>query len=211
MGAFWTLAALSMLATPPAAPPPAAPPPADHYSAPHPEPVLGPGVSEDVVPAGAFSLVTTTYVPRPGALAVPHAGPVYPTLTLRWRPADSRWRLELIDNGGSLTLRAEGNHCFLTSRYLSYAVAPGEEPLFDQIRASFGTVVNGCPRVTAAQAAAYRAELAAAAPDFAPALEEMKRRALQLFRRLERCVLLPSEPGGPPQFAPLDNSCPAMR
>jgi hypothetical protein len=212
---MWTLAALALLASLPPAlpvPAPATPPAAPLHPGDDPEPVLERGLTEEAVPFGPFSVVTATRIPPADLLPILHGGGVYPSLSLRWRPANGRWRVELIDNGHSMILRAQGHACYLTSRYHHYTPAADEEPLFDQVQAAFARVVEDCPRVSAEEAAGYRAQFAAAGrADFERAFEEMKRRAVPLFRRLERCAFPPSEPGGPPPFLPPDGSCQLMR
>jgi hypothetical protein len=215
---MWTLAALALAAVmppplpaPPAASPSVPPPAAAAHPGDEPEPVLARGVTEEAVPFGTFQVVTATQVLPPNAMLIPHGGERYPKVSIRWRPANGRWRIDLIDDGGAITLETRGHGCFSIARYYHYTAAPGEEPLFDAVQAAFANAVEHCPRASVEQRADYRAQLAAAAPDFALAFEEMKRRALQLFRRLERCALLPSKNGGLTPMPRIGEPCETVR
>jgi hypothetical protein len=158
---------------------------------------------------GAFRLEREDCIEHPeiGVLHYPHC---FPKVRLIWSSADGRVSARYEDNGGLLTtkyeysVRAEApDVCFSGTPYSAYQARPAKAADWQSGTKAFAALLARCGAVQPAEVAGYRAEFAAAAPDYEHAAGGMRTLAIAMFRTLRRCTRLKFSPrrGGPDSTA----------
>ena len=137
---------------------------------------------------GTVVLIEETRTRDPGEPLIMHAVTEWTKLRLHWEASDEGFNVELIDDGGTLSIEQKGHDCASGGGLQRYEQRTGEDRLWRIMNASLAELTKLCPRISREQAVRYAAGLRAAHDDFIAAVEAMKRRALALYQRpLRRC------------------------